>query len=462
MTSTNLFNEVPIETTLRTPTELAENKLSYSSIFITFMFYVVLQSSFIYTTLNLPPVINQTNILYPFQYIQNEQSSFLNISIGPFSPHHRTLSIEAAGVRGYSTSTEVVPITFQENITFSSEKEILKTEVTKATQHSIVFDPFQITSSKFLIYEQNKFTSTFINISMHITGSINNVTGLSITYRFNNQQVERYVDFIRLFVFSISIFSFVSFLSHSIKFITKDITSVFILCLFVSDVFGSNVLSFFVPSLSGSLDIFLQFTFILLYRAFIMMLGYSYIKNKQISFSQNNIIASLSVSLTLNVLELFVQGKYSMCSFAMFQSFSDIKNPVLHITGAVLCTIVVIFYVYVMLSSHTNNSEVFSYSFFISVAAFITFVSKYFLPLFDYFSNTVFPYVLYITSHLFIVSIFMFFQTTILKEYLSIHEKGETSTAALDVIYFEKSSSSASPLSYSQSDATSASGESKD
>lgn len=383
------------------------SNFSYSSVLITFLFFIIFESGYVYTAMKAPSFTNVTNIDYPLSNEFRNKISSIQIIISPLTKYHKYLKMGISLINYPENKILYQTVDFNVSKTFLHFDSILNTSVTSSRSMFIWKSNNQVSN---MIPIFNEYITNFnaLNVSLTVLSNLHETKSIRLTYTFCEANLIKFQAAVMGLLFFSAIYALVGFLYsvHYSSFTFLDyiclIYSILLICS--SNPFGIIINHPFIDIITNITSrfylCFLQFFFIAtLYSTFYSTKDYpfSFMLSNSIFFIlyylayifSDNISNSISsfiligfhityaiISISLTIKSFFSSSpfiSYKGISFGIFNivcciitlwidvflrlykipQYSNLKNLVYYPTH-ILTGIIFIFFQYIASSEYHN------------------------------------------------------------------------------------------------------------
>ena len=424
------------------------------TLFVSFLFFILLEGSYVYTAVKSPSYVNTTTFFYPITHDLSDTAADVFVHLERLLRMHEFFRMDGVVVRKYLNNSASDPLEISSEISYGKNDKIVKVVNSSTNGHpfryTCKFDHGSELSNRFIVINEPIRDFDSVNISLLIN-STNfkplKVSGFSFRYTFAQPNLRKYTNSIRsifaictLFVFVdyfysdnraiftrnsnrentnsnyifpavLAFLGFMAFLSlNPIELIYHYATSN---SPYASDGIIYNILTKLSPILTS--------LFMTVFKLFTYCLIDTTIHNSQ-EIDKNWAIFYGGFILIFEIVEacaglpnadiyksILKNGTYSLDGHVHLTIFERLISYL----QLIYCITTLLLLAYSFrVSSNQNKVKFTSYALFISLSLCMTLGSEVFLSSLGVTKNTSISFLFYQTSHLLSTILFLYFQDT--------------------------------------------------
>lgn len=447
------------------------------TLFFSFLFFFLLEGSYVYTAVKSPPYVNTTTFFYPITHDISETAADVFVHLEKIERLHEFFRMDGAVVRKFLNNSASDPLEISSEISYARNDKLVRvvnsSQKGRPLRYTCKFDHGAEISNRFLVLNEPIRDFDSINISLLIN-STNfkplKVSGFSFRYSFAQPNLQKYTNSIRfiflistLFVLGDYIYSFYSnnrtIFARSVNRENSNSNYIFpaliallgimaflslnpieLLYTYVtsSDPYATDATIYKVLT---SLSPILLSLYMTVFKLFTYCLIDTTIHNKQ-EIDKNwallygifilliEIIETCAGLPNADIYKSIIKNGYSSLDDDVHLTIFERFNPILQLIYCVT-TLLLLAYSY-RVSKEENKMKFISYALFILLSLFMTFISEVFLSSLQITKNTSISFLFYHTSHLISTILFLYFQDTDTGLFQAIGNKEESHQGIAD------------------------------
>jgi hypothetical protein len=184
----------------------------YRPVVITFVSFLIFQSTFVYAAFKYPSLVNTTVIASPITPDYTRRLAEVKIRIDSLTPLHQFVSIAARLTRSAPVQSASVFVNVNKTIEYWNDQKMLDRQKTLNDVMPISFPWGVRLSTKMTMLDTRIQDFTAVNVSIRAATDLANSVNFLFKYSFADQNIDNVMATIRLVLSGCSLYAFLGFL----------------------------------------------------------------------------------------------------------------------------------------------------------------------------------------------------------------------------------------------------------
>jgi len=400
--------------------------LEFSSIIgiiLCVIYYALFGCLYLYVGGKCPETINKTSNIFYVKEMNQDVYQNVAIKIAPLSPLNKVLSMKFSFVRNEAASKHTLHVETNGSCMFYGNNSIA---IPIHYKGELNFDDYDKNSDDQELFNILGSDYLYGNLNLSFKASMTDLMGIRFEYSFGNVSVQKLINSVKLVLFVCSIYGIISY-SSSLCGSNMTQGSFITILLGIFSAISLNPASLIMSfnSSSPKVDMICGLSFMFFFRFYCLYVLISCFKNS-FRLSTLPLIACLVYAFAYTSLEFYVHMNDNPNMLYFFlgpdigTSVYDTALSYFHVCHCALFIIMMI--VLIIISKGPQLFRSVSYSIFILFTLAGIIAPKFFFEKKPCFNNSIFPSLVYITSHTLASIVFLFFHLANSNGYTTLDE----------------------------------------